>query len=106
VNDPHIRLAGKGRVFNRMEELIAQFKLVTEGPRPPVGEVYFAVEGGNGELGFYLVSDGSGKPYKCRARSPSFSNTQSLSRMIEGQMLADVIPTFDMINMIGGECDR
>jgi NADH-quinone oxidoreductase subunit D len=106
INDPHVRLAGKGRVYNKMEELIAQFKLVTEGPKPPVGEVYQAVEGGNGELGFYLVSDGSGSPYKCRARSPSFSNTQALSHMIEGQMLADVIPTFDMINMIGGECDR
>ena len=106
VNDPHIRLAGKGRVFNRMEEMITQFKLVTEGPKPPVGEVYQAVEGGNGELGFYLVSDGTGKPYNCRPRSPSFANTQALSPMIEGSMLADVIPTFDMINMIGGECDR
>jgi len=106
IDNPHIRLAGKRKVFNRMEELIAQFKLVTEGPRPPVGEVYQAVEGGNGELGFYLVSDGSGKPYKCRARSPSFSNTQALSRMVQGAMFADVVPTFDMINMIGGECDR
>jgi NADH-quinone oxidoreductase subunit D len=106
IDDPHVRLAGKRKVFNRMEELIAQFKLVTEGPRPPVGEVYQAVEGGNGELGFYLVSDGSGKPYKCRARSPSFSNTQALGRMLRGAMFADVVPTFDMINMIGGECDR
>jgi NADH-quinone oxidoreductase subunit D len=106
IEDPHIRLPPKGRVFTRMEELIAQFKLVTEGPRPPVGEVYQAVEGGNGEVGFYLVSDGSGKPYKCRARSPSFSNTQALPHMVKGAMLADVIPTFDMINMIGGECDR
>lgn len=106
VDDPRVRLPGKGRVFGRMEELIAQFKLVTEGPRPPEGEVYQAVEGGNGELGFYLVSDGTGKPYKCRARSPSFSNTQALSPMVTGGMLADVIPTFDMINMIGGECDR
>jgi NADH-quinone oxidoreductase subunit D len=106
VDNPHVRLPGKRKVFTRMEELIAQFKLVTEGPRPPVGEVYQAVEGGNGELGFYLVSDGSGKPYKCRARSPSFSNTQALARMIQGGMFADVVPTFDMINMIGGECDR
>ena len=106
IDDPKIRLPGKGKVFTRMEELIAQFKLVTEGPLPPVGEVYFAVEGGNGELGFYLVSDGTGKPYKCRARSPSFSNTQSLPTMVDGAMLADIIPTFDMINMIGGECDR
>jgi NADH-quinone oxidoreductase subunit D len=106
ADDPRVRLPAKGRVFGRMEELIAQFKLVTEGPSPPVGEVYQAVEGGNGELGFYLVSDGTGKPYKCRARSPSFSNTQSLPHMVEGSLLADVIPTFDMINMIGGECDR
>jgi len=106
VDDAKIRWPGKNRVFNRMEELIAQFKLVTEGMKPPIGEVYQAVEGGNGELGFYLVSDGSGKPYKCRCRSPSFSNTQPLSRMIQGKMLADVVPTFDMINMIGGECDR
>ncbi len=106
VDDPRVRLPGKGRVFSGMEELIAQFKLVTEGPQPPVGEVYQAVEGANGELGFYLVSDGTGKPHKLRARSPSFSNTQSLSRMIQGAMLADVIPSFDMINMIGGECDR
>jgi NADH-quinone oxidoreductase subunit D len=106
IDDPHVRLPGKRKVFSRMEELIAQFKLVTEGPRPPVGEIYQAVEGGNGELGFYLVSDGSGKPYKCRARSPSFSNTQALSRMVQGAMFADVVPTFDMVNMIGGECDR
>jgi NADH-quinone oxidoreductase subunit D len=106
VDDPHVRLPGKGKVFTRMEELIAQFKVVTEGPRPPVGEVYQAVEGANGELGFYLVSDGSGKPYKCRARSPSFSNMQALSRMLLGGMFADIVPTFDMINMIGGECDR
>jgi NADH-quinone oxidoreductase subunit D len=106
VHDPHVRLPAKGRVFNGMEELIAQFKYVTEGPKPPVGEIYHAVEGGNGELGFYLVSDGTGRPYKCRARSPSFANTQALSPMIKGSLLADVIPTFDMINMIGGECDR
>lgn len=106
ADDPHVRWPGKGRVFNRMEELIDQFKLVTEGGIFPPGEVYHAVEGANGELGFYLVSDGTGKPYKCRCRSPSFSNTQALRPMILGRMLADIVPTFDMINMIGGECDR
>jgi NADH-quinone oxidoreductase subunit D len=89
-----------------MEDMINQFKLVTEGPKPPPGEVYFAVESANGELGFYLVSDGTGKPYKCRARTPSFSNTQPLAEMVRGRLLADMVPTFDMINMIGGECDR
>ncbi len=106
VDDPRIRWPGKDRVFNRMEELIDQFKLVTEGMKPPPGEVYHAIESANGELGFYLVSDGTGKPLKCRCRSPSFVNTQPLPRMIKGGLLADIIPTFDMINMIGGECDR
>ena len=106
ADDPRIRWPGKNRVFNKMEELIDQFKLVTEGGTPPPGEVYFAVEGGNGEIGFYIVSDGTGKPYKCRCRAPSFSNTQALAPMIIGRQLADIIPTFDMINMIGGECDR
>jgi NADH-quinone oxidoreductase subunit D len=106
ADDPRFRWPGKNRVFNRMEELIDQFKLVTEGPMMPPGESYFAIEGGNGELGFYLVSDGTGKPYKCRCRAPSFSNMHPLGRMIVGRQLADIIPTFDMINMIGGECDR
>jgi NADH-quinone oxidoreductase subunit D len=105
-DDPRIRWPGKDRVFNRMEEMIDQFKLVTEGGLFPPGEVYFAVEGGNGEVGFYLVSDGTGKPFKCRCRAPSFSNTQALGPMIVGRQLADIVPTFDMINMIGGECDR
>ncbi len=106
VDDPRFRWPAKGKVFNRMEELIDQFKLVTEGMRPPAGEVYQAVEGANGELGFYLVSNGTGKPWKCRCRAPSFSNTQALRDMIQGALLADVVPTFDMVNMIGGECDR
>jgi NADH-quinone oxidoreductase subunit D len=89
-----------------MEELIDQFKLVTEGMRPPAGEVYLAVEGANGELGFYLVSNGAGKPWKCRCRAPSFSNTHAMRDMVRGALLADIVPTFDMINMIGGECDR
>lgn len=106
VDDPALRFPAKGRVFSRMEDMINQFKLVTEGPKPPPGEVYFAIESANGELGYYLVSDGTGKPYKCRARTPSFSNTQPLAEMVRGRLLADIVPTFDMINMIGGECDR
>lgn len=107
TEDPRFRWPGKSRVFNHMEELIDQFKLVVEdsGLMPPA-ECYFAIEGANGEIGFYLVSDGTGKPYKCRCRAPSFSNMQPLARMIIGRRLADIIPTFDMINMIGGECDR
>jgi NADH-quinone oxidoreductase subunit D len=106
VDDPRVRWPAKGRVFNHMEELIQQFKAVTEGPRVPAGEAYFAIESANGELGFYLVSDGSAVPWKVRCRPPSFLNTQPISHMVKGAMLADVIPTFDFVNMIGGECDR
>jgi NADH-quinone oxidoreductase subunit D len=101
-----VRWPAKGRVFNHMEELIQQFKAVTEGPRVPPGEGYFAIESANGELGFYLVSDGSAVPYKVRCRPPSFINLAPLSKMVEGCLLADIIPTFDFVNMIGGECDR
>ena len=106
VDDPRVRFPAKSRVYGRMEELINQFKLVTEGPKPPPGEVYVGTESANGEIGFFLVSDGTGKPYKCRARTPSFSNTQPLAEMVQGRLLADLVPTFDLINMIGGESDR
>ncbi|MBI4389264.1 MAG: NADH-quinone oxidoreductase subunit D [Nitrospinae bacterium] len=106
VNNPYLRQPSKQDVYSRMEEMIAHFKMVIEGLKPPVGEVYFPVEAANGELGFYLVSDGGGKPYKCRVRPPCFTMTSAMSHIIKGQMLADLIPTFDMLNMIGGECDR
>ena len=76
------------------------------GPPPPVGEAYFAVEGANGELGFYVVSDGSDRPYRVRCRPPCLPPVAAMSRMIEGQMVADIIPTFGSVNMIGGELDR
>ena len=106
VDDKRVRWPAKGRVFNAMEELIQQFKSVTEGPRVPAGEAYTAIESANGELGFYLVSDGSAQPVKVRCRPPSFINLAPLPLMVRGSMLADLIPTFDFINMIGGECDR
>jgi len=106
VDDPQVRWPAKDRVFGRMEELIQQFKGVTEGILVPAGEAYAAVESPNGELGFYVVSDGTGKPWKVRCRPPSFLNTQPLPEMVRGSLLADIVPTFDMINMIGGECDR
>ncbi|MCP3985865.1 MAG: NADH-quinone oxidoreductase subunit D [bacterium] len=106
VDDPHVRWPAKDGVFNRMEEMIQQFKNVTEGPKVPAGEGYLAIESANGELGFYLVSDGSQHPVKVRCRPPSFLNVQPLPLMVRGAMLADLIPTFDFLNMIGGECDR
>ena len=106
VDDPRVRWPAKGRVFNKMEELIQQFKAVTEGPLVPAGEAYQAIESANGELGFYLVSDGTAQPWKVRCRPPSLINLQPMPIMLRGAMLADLIPTFDFINMIGGECDR
>jgi NADH-quinone oxidoreductase subunit D len=106
VDMPEYRWQAKEDVYNRIESLIFHFKTVTEGIKPPPGEIYFAVEGGNGELGFYLVSDGKGKPYKCRVRPPCFPLVAAMPRMVKGGFIADIVPTFDMINMIGGECDR
>jgi len=82
------------------------FKLVIEGQKVPPGEVYVATEGANGELGFYLVSDGSGRPYRVRVRPPSFYGMAALGDMLKGRMVADIITTFGQINMIGGECDH
>lgn len=77
-----------------------------EGLKPPKGAVYSFTEAGNGELGFYIVSDGSGTPYRVRVRPPCWFNLQAAREMIMGDMIADIIPTFGSINMIGGECDR
>ena len=79
---------------------------MTEGPCVPAGEAYHAIESANGELGFYVVSDGSAVPYKVRCRPPSFINLPPMRKMLKGALLADLIPTFDFINMVGGECDR
>ncbi len=86
--------------------MIGHFKLIVDGIRVPAGEVYSYTEGGNGELGFYIVSDGTGRPYKCRVRPPCFAITSALRELILNKPVADIVPTFDMMNMIGGECDR
>jgi NADH-quinone oxidoreductase subunit D len=106
VSDPRIVLPEKKDVYGNIEGLMNHFKLVIEGIKVPAGEVYFAVEGANGELGFYLVSDGSGRPYRVRVRPPCFLGMGALGHMLKGYMIADIITTFGMINMIGGECDR
>jgi NADH-quinone oxidoreductase subunit D len=74
--------------------------------RPPKGEVYFPVEGANGELGFYVVSDGTNNPYRVRVRPPCFAIMSALPKLLVGGMMADVVPTFGSVNMIGGELDR
>lgn len=105
-NDPRIALPPKSETYNSIEAMIAHFKLIMDGVHVPPGEVYSFTEGGNGELGFYIVSDGTGRPWKCRVRPPSFANTQILQKVLPGLFIADIVPTFGMINMIGGECDR
>ncbi|MGE0680622.1 MAG: NADH-quinone oxidoreductase subunit D [Candidatus Binatia bacterium] len=106
VDDPQIMLPQKKEVYGNIEGLMNHFKLVIEGVKIPRGEVYQAVEGGNGELGFYLVSDGSGRPYRVRVRPPCFFGMAALGQMLKGYLISDIITTFGMINMIGGECDR
>jgi NADH-quinone oxidoreductase subunit D len=106
IDDPRIVLPAKSETYNSIEAMISHFKLIMDGIRVPAGEVYSFTEGGNGELGFYIVSDGTGRPWKCRVRPPSFANTAILNKLLVGLFIADVVPTFGMINMIGGECDR
>jgi NADH-quinone oxidoreductase subunit D len=98
----------KQQSYTSIEGLINHFKLIMQGHgiRPPKGEAYTCVEGGNGELGFYIVSDGSEKPYRVRVRAPCFTFVAAFPRMIEGSMVADIIPTFGSINMIAGELDH
>ena len=106
LEDPHIVLPAKQDTFNTIEGMIGHFKLIVDGIKVPPGEVYGYTEGGNGELGFYIVSRGEGRPFRCRVRPPCFFIVQALPQLIKDVNLADVIPTFGLLNMIGGECDR
>jgi NADH-quinone oxidoreductase subunit D len=106
VDDWRIALPPKPEVYGTIEGVMSHFKLVMEGIPVPPGEVYDCTEAANGELGWYLVSDGSGRPYKVHVRAPGFPILSAIPQIIEGKMLADLIPTFDMINMIGGEVEQ
>lgn len=106
VDDPRIVLPEKQDVYTTIEATIQHFKIVMEGIKVPAGEVYSYTEGGNGELGFYIVSDGSGTPYRMRIRPPCFAVVAGLEQLIVGGMIPDVVPTFGSLNMIGGECDH
>jgi NADH-quinone oxidoreductase subunit D len=106
TEDPRCTLPPKPLVYGEIESLITHFKLIIDGPRVPVGDIYSAQEGANGELGFYIVSTGEGQPYRVHCRAPSFNHVGAAHLMVKGGQLADVVPTFGSINMIGGECDR
>jgi len=101
-------LPAKENTYGNIEGLMNHFKMIMmgHGIRPPKGEVYFPVEGANGELGFYVVSDGTDRPYRVRVRPPCFTIMAALPLMVNGGMLADIVPTFGSVNMIGGELDR
>jgi NADH-quinone oxidoreductase subunit D len=106
TNAPHIVLPDRESMKTSIEALIYHFKIVTEGFHPPVGEVYQAIEAPRGELGFYMVSDGSPKPFRCHVRAPSFANLQALPKMIEGRLIADVVACIGTIDIVLGEVDR
>jgi len=108
AGEKRVFLPPKEDTFGNIEGLMRHFKLVMygHGVRPPKGEVYFPVEGANGELGFYVVSDGASMPYRVRVRPPCFAIMSALPRLLVGDMMADVTPTFGSVNMIGGELDR
>jgi NADH-quinone oxidoreductase subunit D len=106
VDDPRFVMPPKGDVYTTIEATIQHFKLVMEGAKVPKGEVYSYTEGGNGELGYYLVSDGTGTPYRVRIRPPCFQIVGGLSKILDGRLLSDIVPAFGSLNMIGGECDH
>jgi NADH-quinone oxidoreductase subunit D len=106
VDDPKIVAPQKYEISSNMEALIHHFKLYTEGYRPPAGEVYVRTESPKGELGFYMVSDGSAKPYRMHVRAPSFANLQALPLMIEGYLISDVVAAIGSIDIVLGEVDR
>ena len=106
VSDPRVVLPPKSRAMGDMEAMIFHFKQVMEGVKPPVGEVYMGVENPKGELGYYMVSDGTSKPVRWRIRPPSFINLASLPTMCEGALLSDVIAINASVDIVMGEVDR
>ncbi len=108
ASDKRVTLPAKEKTYGSIEGLMNHFMLIMEGYgiRPPRGEAYFPVEGANGELGFYIVSDGTDKAYRVRCRPPCFAFVAGFSKLIEGAQVADIVPAFGSINMIAGELDR
>jgi len=103
---PHVVLPDREKMKTQMEALIYHFKIVTEGFRVPPGEVYQVIESPRGELGYYVVSNGTSKPYRVHIHGPSFGNLQATPRMIEGRLIADVIASLGSIDFVLGDVDR
>ena len=103
---PKVVLPDREKMKTQMEALIYHFKIITEGFTVPPGEVYQCVESPRGEMGYYVVSDGSPKPYRVHMRSPSYANLQALAKMCEGRLIADVVAAIGSIDIVLGEIDR
>jgi NADH-quinone oxidoreductase subunit D len=103
---PQVVLPDREKMKTQMEALIHHFKIITEGFNVPAGEVYQAVESPRGEMGYYIVSDGTAKPYRVHMRSACFANLQTLPKMCEGRLLADVVAAIGSIDIVLGEIDR
>jgi len=103
---PKVILPDREKMKTQMEALIYHFKIVTEGFAVPAGEVYHAVESPRGEMGYYVVSDGTAKPWRVHMRSPSYANLQALEKMCVGRLLADVVAAIGSIDIVLGEIDR
>lgn len=106
IDDRKVALPPRGELVRSMEAVIHQFKLVSEGIHPPVGEVYAAVESPRGEKGYYIVSDGSNRPWRVRVRSASFNNLQALPVMLAHGSVADVVVAIASIDIVLGDVDR
>ena len=103
---PHVVLPERDKMKTEMEALIYHFKIVTEGFRVPAGEVYQTIESPRGEVGYYVVSDGTAKPYRVHVRGPSFGNLQAIPCMIQGTLIADVIASIGSMDFVLGDADR
>jgi len=106
LNDFKIVPPPKEKVYNSIEEMIHHFKIISEGIKVPKGEVYVSCEGARGELGFYIVSDGTAKPYRVRIRPPSFYNLQALEYILPGNLIQDAIAIIGSFDPVLGEIDR
>jgi NADH-quinone oxidoreductase subunit D len=106
ANDPKHVLPHKTEIYSKMEELIHDFMIINYGINPPVGDVFFSAENPKGELGFYIVSNGTGHPWKMKIRSPSFCNLQTLSKLCTGAMISDVVAIIGSLDPVMGEADK
>ena len=103
---PHVVLPDREKMKTQMEALIYHFKIVTEGFRVPAGEVYQAIESPRGEIAYYIVSNGTARPYRVHMRTPSFGNLQALPKLLEGTLIADSIASLGSMDFVLGDTDR